>query len=157
MICTKCKQDKETCDFHVDKKKLNGLTSWCKECRNKARAGSYWKDPEQGRARSKKYRETLTEEQRYLANRNTKLKQAYGLTHEQVEEMKRLQKHKCYVCNCDETKVGSKGLVVDHNHTTGQIRKLLCSPCNTALGLLREDKGIFTSLIKYIEEHNGSF
>ena len=155
MICTKCNQNKETSEFHKDKKKTNGLTSWCKDCRNKARAEKYWKEPESQRKRSQDYRKTLTQEQRYISNRNTKLKQAYGLTHKQVEEMKRLQEYKCYVCSCNELEAGSKGLVVDHNHTTGQIRKLLCSPCNTALGLLREDKNIFTSLIKYIEEHNG--
>lgn len=154
MICTKCKQDKDSSEFHKDKKKVNGLTSWCKDCRNKARKKIYWKDPNSGRNRTKKYRESLTKEQRYKANRNTKLKQAYGLTHEQVEEMKRLQDYKCYVCNKLESEAGSKGLVVDHNHTTGQIRKLLCNPCNTALGLLNEDVSIFTSLINYVKEHN---
>lgn len=155
MICTKCKQDKDVSLFHKDKKRVNGYTSWCKECRNTARADIYWKDPEHGRNRAKNYRESLTAEQRYISNRNTKLKQAYGLTHEQVEEMKRLQGYKCYVCNKPEHEAGTKGLVVDHNHTTGQIRKMLCGPCNTALGLLNEDVGIFTSLIKYVEEHNG--
>lgn len=155
MICTKCKQDKETSEFHKEKQKINGLTSWCKDCRNKARVERYWKEPEIQRKRMQDYRKSLTKEQRYISNRNTKLKQAYGLTHEQVEEMKRLQEYKCYACSCSELEAGSKGLVVDHNHTTGQVRKLLCSPCNTALGLLREDKNIFTSLIKYIEEHNG--
>jgi Recombination endonuclease VII len=155
MLCTKCKQDKDVSLFHKDKKKVSGYTSWCKECRNTARADIYWKDPEHGRNRAKSYRESLTAEQRYISNRNTKLKQAYGLTHEQVEEMKRLQDYKCYVCNKQESEAGTKGLVVDHNHTTGQIRKMLCGPCNTALGLLNEDVGIFTSLIKYVEEHNG--
>ena len=155
MICTKCNKDKEPAEFHKDKKKVNGLTSWCKECRNKARSDNYWNDPDKNRKRSKTYRLNMTEEQRYLSNRNTKLKQAYGLTHEQVEEMKRLQDYKCYVCYTHETEAGSKGLVVDHNHTTGQVRKMLCSKCNTALGLLNEDVCIFTSLINYVKEHNG--
>lgn len=155
MICTNCQQDKEHTEFHKDSKKLNGFTSWCKECRNNARKTRYWSNPEKQRERVKKYRDSLTKEQRYKANRNTKLKQAYGLTHEQVEEMKRLQDYKCYVCSKEESEAGSKGLVVDHNHTTGQVRKLLCGPCNTALGLLNEDIGIFTSLIEYVKEHNG--
>lgn len=155
MICTNCQQDKEHTKFHKDSKKLNGFTSWCKECRNNARKIRYWSNPEKQRERVKKYRDSLTKEQRYKANRNTKLKQAYGLTHEQVEEMKRLQDYKCYVCSKEESEAGSKGLVVDHNHITGQVRKLLCGPCNTALGLLNEDIGIFTSLIEYVKEHNG--
>ena len=155
MICTNCGKDKYSDEFHKDSKKANGLTSWCKECRNETRKSRYWKDPIGQRERVKKYRESLTQEQRYKANRNTKLKQAYGLTHEQVEEMKRLQNYKCYVCSKQESEAGSKGLVVDHNHTTGQVRKLLCNRCNTALGLLNEDVGIFTSLIEYVKEHNG--
>lgn len=155
MICTKCEQDKESSEFHKDKKKISGLTSRCKDCRNEARKGHYWKDPEHGRNRTKKYRESLTQEQRYMTNRNTKLKQAYGLTCEQVEEMKRLQDYSCYVCGKHESEAGSKGLVVDHNHATGEVRKLLCGRCNTALGLLNEDIGIFTSLINYVKEHNG--
>lgn len=153
--CTKCKEVKELSCFGNDSYKKDGKKSACKECYKEYDKQRYVSDIEGQRARVKKYRDSLTKEQRYKANRNTKLKQAYGLTHEQVEEMKRLQNYRCYVCFCEEAEAGSKGLVVDHNHTTGKVRKLLCSPCNTSLGLLREDKKIFTSLIKYIEEHNG--
>ena len=154
--CTKCGITKEVKEFPKDKLKKDGHKSACRDCYKVYDQKRYWSDPEGQRKRVQDYRESLTKEQKYISNRNTKLKQAYGLTHEQVEEMKRLQDYKCYVCNKHESEAGSKGLVVDHNHTTGKIRKLLCSPCNTALGLLNEDVGIFTSLIKYVEEHNGS-
>lgn len=153
--CTKCKEIKELSCFGNDKYKKDGKKSACKECYKVYDKNRYYSDVEGQRKRVKEYRDSLTKEQRYIANRNTKLKQAYGLTHEQVEEMKRLQDYKCYVCNKEEFEAGSKGLVVDHNHATGQVRKLLCSPCNTALGLLNEDIGIFTSLIEYVKEHSG--
>jgi len=34
-VCTKCKQYKDENHFSPDKQKVNGLKSWCKECKNK--------------------------------------------------------------------------------------------------------------------------
>lgn len=40
---------------------------------------------------------------------------------------------------------------VDHNHTTGTPRGLLCSGCNVALGMLKEDPRRIRALADYIE------
>lgn len=154
-VCTKCGISKDSSKFHKDKKKVSGLTSWCKSCRNEARAGHYWKDPEAGRKRAKDYRESLTQEERYIKNRNTKLKQAYGMSHDDYLEILEKQNYKCACCGVDNKEAGAKGLVVDHNHTTGAVRELLCHSCNTALGLLKEDTSIVSNLLKYIRKHNG--
>lgn len=45
-------------------------------------------------------------------------------------------------------------LVVDHNHRTDVVRSLLCSPCNTAIGLLKEDTLLMWRAIEYVLEHN---
>lgn len=155
--CTKCGVEKDIELFSRDKYKSDGRRSCCKECAKEDHIRRYTADPEGMRIRSNEYRKKLREnnpEKLRLSNRNTKLKQAYGLTHEQVEEMKRLQDYCCYTCGKPESEAGSKGLVVDHNHTTGKVRKLLCSTCNTSLGLAKEDVGILTSLINYLKEHN---
>lgn len=154
-ICTNCNIKKDTKEFHKDKKKVSGLTSWCKDCRNKARSNHYWKDPEAGRKRSADYRESLTQEERYIRNRNTKLKQAYGISHDDYLLMLEQQYYKCACCGKDNKDAGVKGLVVDHNHTTGAIRELLCTQCNTALGLLKEDEIIIDSLLNYVRKHDG--
>lgn len=41
-------------------------------------------------------------------------------------------------------------LNLDHSHTTGTYRGLLCGPCNRALGFLRDDPGRVASLLEYI-------
>jgi hypothetical protein len=154
--CTKCGVEKDIELFSRDKYKSDGRRCHCKECNKEEHLRRYEADAEGMRAYSNEYRKRLREsnpEKLRLADRNTKLKRAYGLNHEQVEEMKRLQDYRCYTCGKHESEAGAKGLVVDHNHTTGKVRRLLCSACNTSLGLTKEDVGILASLIKYLEEH----
>lgn len=46
-----------------------------------------------------------------------------------------------------------RNLAVDHCHENGHVRGLLCSSCNTAIGLLRDDPAILRSAIAYLEKH----
>jgi hypothetical protein len=57
------------------------------------------------------------------------------------------QEGRCAICG---NLPGKKGLVMDHDHNTGRARELLCSNCNTALGLLREDPARFDAVKAYI-------
>ena len=75
----------------------------------------------------------------------------YNLTPEEYDQMYKDQDGKCYVCNKEEAR--GRKLAVDHNHDTGHNRKLLCSKCNTALGLLKEDTETMQNLIEYVKTH----
>ncbi len=81
------------------------------------------------------------------------LRNTYGLSVQQFNEMVEAQKGLCAIC----AEVMTPGRVthVDHCHITRKIRKLLCSRCNQALGLLREDVSIIKSALDYLEAHNG--
>ena len=147
--CTKCKNFKLADGFAKDSKKINGLTSQCKHCRNTQRKQHYYQNYEHSLQRVKTYRKNNVDKVK-ASNRNTKLKRAYGITQEQFFEMSIKQEHKCACCG-RETK-----LVVDHCHTTGKVRELLCNNCNTALGLLNEDNTIIQSLSNYIRKHHGN-
>jgi hypothetical protein len=151
--CTKCKEFKLALEFSKDKYKKDGLRSNCKSCYSVYDKQNYWKNPEKARKRTNEYRAFLRQTDPVklkLSNRNTKLKKAYGITQEQFLEMSLKQKHKCACCNKE------KKLVVDHCHTTGKIRELLCHNCNTALGLLNEDNTIIQSLSNYIRKQHGN-
>ena len=85
------------------------------------------------------------------------LKKRYKITLEQWKEMFELQDHKCKTCGSEISSVTgnndkTRG-VVDHCHTTGKIRGLLCHHCNRALGLIKDDKNILKNLIKYLEDN----
>lgn len=57
----------------------------------------------------------------------------------------------CYNPGCDNT----KNLHIDHNHTTGKVRGLLCGGCNTALGHLKESRDRMLGLASYLDEYDG--
>lgn len=86
----------------------------------------------------------------------------YGLTLEQYEAMVEYQDHKCKICGIHETensldKNGNpKRLSIDHDHETGQIRGLLCNPCNTALGSFRDNVESLQRAILYLEGSKNS-
>ena len=54
----------------------------------------------------------------------------------------------CEICGDTTAK-----MAIDHCHDSGKVRGLLCSNCNTALGLLKEDVERMKSMIRYIETH----
>lgn len=43
-------------------------------------------------------------------------------------------------------------MYIDHNHTTGEVRGLLCSNCNTILGLCNDNIIILQSAISYLNK-----
>jgi len=69
------------------------------------------------------------------------------------------QKHECAICNKHigfqgQTKKGDKGYhaaVLDHCHTTGKVRKLLCSACNLSIGQFNDSIETLQSAINYLK------
>jgi hypothetical protein len=64
------------------------------------------------------------------------------------------QEHKCKGCKRDFSEVAKGRLHVDHCHTSGKVRGLLCHNCNLALGLLKDKIEVLANLIVYLEESN---
>jgi len=57
----------------------------------------------------------------------------------------------CAICGRTEPHKAGKLLCVDHSHTTGNVRGLLCSNCNCALGFLKESTSKIFAAIHYLE------
>jgi len=70
---------------------------------------------------------------------------------------RRLLKKYNYGCAICGAKKGSKqhGLHIDHCHETEKIRGLLCSNCNTALGLFKDDINLLQNAIEYLIKISG--
>lgn len=73
----------------------------------------------------------------------------YGLTPEAFANMFDAQGRVCAVCKTD-TPPTVKGWAVDHCHTSGAVRGILCAHCNTALGLFKDSPQTLFNAIQYL-------
>lgn len=80
--------------------------------------------------------------------RKTIMVKRYGLTIEQYEAMVEAQGGACAVCGTQP-----KRLQIDHCHTTGKVRSLLCPNCNSALAHAKESEERLLALIAYLRQH----
>lgn len=83
------------------------------------------------------------------------LRRKYGIGLDQFNQMFADQSGCCAICGRHQMEF-AKGLVVDHDHKTGIVRKLLCPNCNAAIGMLGEDIGLLAKAIEYIQTHAAS-
>lgn len=101
-----------------------------------------YKQTEAGKLAEKRYRQSEACKQRLERNR---LRTRYGLTVEQVAEMKLSQDNLCAICS-----LTPNTWHIDHDHTTGKVRGLLCGQCNMALGLMKDDKDRLLKAVEYL-------
>lgn len=76
-----------------------------------------------------------------------KLKKFYGITPETFWRMEEKQQFVCAICG---DLPGARRLDVDHYHTTGKVRGLLCGRCHKALGLVEDDVDVLINMIIYL-------
>ena len=83
-------------------------------------------------------------------NQKHKIERKYGITEEQYKIMVIQQNNKCLICGKSSNNQ-IRRLAIDHCHTTGKIRGLLCDNCNLGLGAFQDNPEILQSAIKYLE------
>lgn len=86
-----------------------------------------------------------------------KLKDRYNLTPEQYKKMQAKQNNRCAICGEEETALHNHTkkplkLAVDHCHTTGKVRGLLCQDCNRGIGKFHDDIERLRSAITYLSK-----
>jgi hypothetical protein len=91
-------------------------------------------------------------EQRKKWDRAVKLKRRFGLTVEVYDALLAAQDGVCAICK--QPQPGGHRLAVDHDHTTGQLRGLLCSKCNRALGSIEHPGEWGERAAEYLRVHN---
>lgn len=59
----------------------------------------------------------------------------------------------CDICKLELDSKRYKHLAVDHCHTTGKVRGLLCTTCNTSLGGLKDSPQNLLNAINYLDKY----
>lgn len=121
-VCGRCKVNKPWFLFYKSKPTKDGLHNWCKDCVQDGQRKHREANPELRRVR-------------HLAG--------YGLTPEAYDEIYVSQQGLCLVCR------EQRALVIDHCHSTGIVRGLLCSNCNAGIGMF----GDHNDLIPYLQAY----
>jgi hypothetical protein len=80
-----------------------------------------------------------------------KRKAKYGLDDETYTRMLEMQAGKCAICDAPQEKQRYGKLHVDHCHSSGEVRGLLCAACNTSLGLFRDSPRFLRLAASYLE------
>lgn len=78
----------------------------------------------------------------------TYYKSKYKISKEEFVNMRIHQNFQCAICKTPEDHCK---IVMDHCHSTGKVRGLLCSECNIGLGMLRDSQFNLRNAIDYLD------
>lgn len=96
------------------------------------------------------------EERRKRTKRISQIKSLYGLTLEQFEDLMDSVGSSCEICKTPLKVGGKKGdtdsACIDHCHSTGVIRGVLCRKCNAAIGALGDTTSSVQRAVSYLEK-----
>lgn len=76
----------------------------------------------------------------------------YNLSPEDYDRLLEDQNEACAICG-----VRPDRLCVDHDHETGEVRGLLCSPCNSGLGFFKDRVRLLAAAIVYLEANGKKY
>lgn len=88
-------------------------------------------------------------------NDENNLRNRFGVGRNFVDELWESQAGVCDIC-AEPLARRMGGYALDHNHATGQLRGLLCNPCNVGIGNFREEPKIFAAALAYLEQHRSA-
>lgn len=152
--CIKCDKGYKMPKILKDQKKLDLFlrgVKICRVCKQELSFDYFY----EGMARCKKcYGNFLKSDKHKLQVKISRYKKTYGLSLDELELKKKSQNYKCAICEIEFGSAKGKACNIDHCHKTGKVRDMLCSSCNTALGLMNEDIELLKSMIQYINKWN---
>ena len=143
-ICTVCGEEKSPDLYYNLRASPDGKAYRCKACDNAAVAA---------------YR--VKHKQRQLRQqRESSWKFKYNINRDGFEQMWENQQGRCAICSVKLTNVESDGIsknrhntaCVDHCHSTGMVRGLLCAKCNKGIGLLGDSAESLYKAFKYLKD-----
>jgi hypothetical protein len=147
-ICNICGKEKPLEEFYFRKDSKTYRLD-CKACFYETQSRWRVRNLDKVRIRNKRWRDNNLEKSR-KHGRESGYKNKYGITLEDKRQMYRNQGGKCAIC---ETKMTTThNCMLDHNHTTGVVRALLCVRCNSGLSFL-ENREYTAKAKQYLKKY----
>ena len=145
-VCKKCGEPKA---WVKDASSVRGYRFKCVPCRKATCAANYYsRSPEE---RKEIYLKNYDPEKQ----RRIMLKSKFGITLEQWDEIYERQGGVCWMCGHDGKGIHKwNRLMVDHCHSTGEVRGLLCHHCNAGLGHFKDDPLLLQRAMDYLNGGN---
>jgi len=130
--CNVCKEMKSISQFSTDQAKMDKLCGMCQAC-NQKRCNKWYSENK-------------------LRQKNNRLKQSYGVTLEEYNRILGAQAGVCAICKLPPSGAykSAMSLNIDHCHTTGKIRGLLCNKCNSGIGFFQESVELTAKATEYL-------
>ena len=151
--CSGCNKVRLLKFYHANAARWDGKSHRCILCERMRNKATNLAQPERASGYSRMWR-TGNPHKRL----EYELKSVYGITVEHYESMRKSQGNLCAICGKAETKkiLGKVvRLAIDHCHTTGKVRGLLCQNCNHGIGMLKDDVSLMQRAISYLEVSRG--
>lgn len=89
-----------------------------------------------------------------LSEKKRRLRIKFGMTLDDYNQLFEKQNNACAICLDSER--GKRDWHLDHDHTTGKVRGILCHWCNLMLGHARDSEDILEAGMRYLQEHYNS-
>jgi hypothetical protein len=157
--CTRCRKTKAVTSYTRLSGTSDGFREHCKQCAKQYNAAYFANLSEEEKQRryqrDKEWKAANVERMRISWHR-AKLKK-YGMTQQDYEQLLLAQNGVCAICRREERgKVNGRTLPlsIDHDHTTGRVRGLLCGKCNTSLGGFEDNQTFIMSALTYLQRHD---
>ena len=154
-VCIQCVTRQPLHEYHKNKTAHGGHIPRCRTCVNKnARSvyATYYGDTK--RKRHEDWKKQNPEKMKAAAKKS-RLKKIYGLTQDAWDAMFAGQGNVCAICRATHPGGGKDVWHTDHDHSTGKVRGILCTGCNLALGIIKDDAARARGLADYLESSHG--
>lgn len=180
--CNKCGEAKALHQYHANPKTRDGKQHTCKQCtadrqRTHYRANKELYAEKQRGYRKRNHEAVKANARRYYSDnvevlkakkkaayhqnpgkfikqtRAAHLRERFGITPDQFEEMNKAQGGACAICGSTKSGRKDKRLMIDHCHATGKVRALLCHHCNAGIGYFKDDISKLEAAIAYLRRH----
>ena len=131
--CNTCKEVKEKSEFYNCSQSKDGKQGRCRSCK---------------KVNDTKWKKENPDAAKAIIRR--RLAKKFDITVAEWDQLLVDQDHKCKICDTHEDDLSRK-LAVDHCHTTGKVRGLLCLSCNVALGHFKDDINLLRKAEDYLK------